>query len=147
MGNLLLRYQLRACTKENTPPYGFEGQTMLGKIVSVYDGDTCHAAVRINGQLQVIHVRCYGYDSAELKPSKSMVNRDVEIAKAKEAKQVLEELVLNKIVKLSIKGNDKYGRFLAILFLRGWCQDIDINKEMIARQQGVEYYGGTKTRV
>ncbi|CAM9143033.1 unnamed protein product [Ectocarpus fasciculatus] len=68
MGNVWLRHQLKKRTTDNTAAYGFKDHSFLAKIVSVYDGDTCSAAVRINGCYQIIKVRCYGYDSPEMKP-------------------------------------------------------------------------------
>ena len=144
MGNVWLRHQLEKRTIDNTASYGFEGQQLLAKIVSVYDGDTCSAAVRINGFYQIIKVRCYGYDSPEMRPSKKDANRDAEIALAKEAKAALERMVLNKIVQLKMHGFDKYGRFLGTIYCRRFWRMIDVNAAMVAGGHGVPYLGGTK---
>lgn len=147
MGNAWTRHQLKNRTTDNTPEYNFKGQKLLGKIVSVYDGDTCTAAASINGLIQTIKVRCYGYDSPELRPSKKAVKRDVEIERAKAAKFELENLILHKIVTLEIHGFDKYGRFLATIYLRTLCGTLDVNAAMVSAGHGQLYFGGTKGKM
>ena len=144
MGNFIQTYRLRYLTEENTPEYGFSDQRIIGKIVSVYDGDTCTAIVCINGRYQRIKIRCQGYDSPELRPSKNLPNRYQEISKAKDAKTALERFCLNKIVKLHIHGFDKYGRFLATIYIKKICGKVNINQEMLRAGHGYEYYGGKK---
>jgi endonuclease YncB( thermonuclease family) len=144
MGNLIQYYGLRNQTEDNTPEYGFNDQKMMAKVVSVYDGDTCTVVVKINGKYQKIKIRCYGYDSPEMKPSKSQNDRDAEIKKAKAAKAALEQYCLNKIVTLHMHGFDKYGRFLATIYIRKYCKQVNINRAMIDSGHGYEYFGGTK---
>lgn len=144
MGNIIQYYGLRNQSEENTPDYGFDNLTMMAKVVSVYDGDTCTAVVKINGKYQKIKVRCYGYDSPEMKPSKSLKDRNVEIERAKAAKAALEQYCLHKIVTLHMHGFDKYGRFLATIYIRKYCKQVNINSAMIESGYGYEYFGGTK---
>lgn len=145
MGNIVQHYGLLRQCEESTPDYGFKDQKMMGKIVSVYDGDTCTAIVKINSIYQKIKIRCYGYDSPEMKPAKSLEDRDDEIRKAKLAKLALEQYCLNQIVTLHMHGFDKYGRFLATIYVRKWCKQVNINRAMIKSGHGYEYFGGTKT--
>jgi micrococcal nuclease len=144
MGSVWTRIALRSKTSENTPDYGFAGQVMWGKVVSVYDGDTLKAVVCINGLYQQVKIRCYGYDSPEMKPPLSKENREIEIERAIKARDFLSGLVLNKIVRIHFYEFDKYGRFLGTIYLRKCCSDIDINKLMIEKGYGYEYFGGTK---
>jgi micrococcal nuclease len=131
-------------TADNTPDYGFSGQIWIAKIVSVYDGDTCTAVVKINGVHQKIKVRCYGYDSPEMKLPAQEENREEKIKKAIVAKEALSELCLNKIVRLKIHGFDKYGRFLGTIYLGNWFKENEVNKIMIENGHGYPYRGGTK---
>jgi endonuclease YncB( thermonuclease family) len=148
MGQTWTKYQLRKKNSDNTPEYGFTNQTLIGKIVSVYDGDTCTAIVLINGAFQKIKIRCNGYNSPEMKPPKTDPNRDAQIAHAKEAKTALEQLVLDKIVTLQVHGFDKYGRFLATIFVNVrkcfFSKKVNVNATMISNGYGVFYEGGTK---
>jgi endonuclease YncB( thermonuclease family) len=164
MGNSYSYNSLSKRTTENTPEYGFAGQIMMGNVTSVYDGDTFRAAVHINGKYCIIKVRCFGYDSPEMRPPKSIpdADRQVIVSKALAAKTALAELILNKVVNMEIQGFDKYGRFLA----RVWAPDLppnawvspafrvgcccmrisyrDVCTYMIERGHGVAYVGGTK---
>jgi endonuclease YncB( thermonuclease family) len=144
MGNFWTKQQLKGRTKDNTKAYGFGGQEMIGKVVSVYDGDTFTAIVKINGLFQKIKVRCYGYDSPELKPSKKDANRDKQIECAQVAKAFLENMIFDKIVTLNIHGFDKYGRFLATVYIRHGCDTFNVNAAMLSGGYGVPYDGGKK---
>jgi endonuclease YncB( thermonuclease family) len=81
----LSHQMLLTSTKQSIPPYTLNGQTLLGKVVSIYDGDTCtmniwhpnplHCAhcPEINyGYLRQYTIRLEGYDSPEMKPAKSI---------------------------------------------------------------------------
>lgn len=148
MGGIWTRMQLWSRTPENTPAYNCAGQRVLGKIVHVYDGDTCTAILRYGKQYQTVKLRCFGYDSPEMKPLKTMIHRDEEIAAAKKAKEALETMILGQIVHVHLHGFDKYGRFLATLFVRRGgliCGTLmDVNAWMVENQYGVPYFGGTK---
>ena len=143
MGNACLIAQLSA-KDSSTPVYSFAGQTMYGKIVDVYDGDTCTAVVKINGFFQKIKVRCSGYDSPEMKPKKDMPGREEYIKSAVASKEALSSIILNKVVKLQIHGFDKYGRFLATVFVRRWFKDLNMTDYMIEHKYGYPYDGGKK---
>jgi endonuclease YncB( thermonuclease family) len=104
-------------------------------------------AVKINKIFQKIKVRCYGYDSPEMKPPLALENREHAIKKANEAKDYLSSLVLNKIVHLQVHGFDKYGRFLATVHIRHLCSSLNISEEMIRTGHGKEYYGGKKDTI
>lgn len=145
MGNLLTRIQLLSKTNENTKNYGFKGVDFIAKVVSVYDGDTFRAIVKIHGEFHVIRVRCYGYDSPELKPSAQCSDKDAEIVKAEAARDALAKLILNKIVTLHIHDFDKFGRFLATVYVRKFIVvKQNVNKIMLENGYGYEYYGGKK---
>ena len=110
------------------------------KVVDVYDGDTITISILNNCTIQKYKLRMYGYDSPEKKNKKTLVNRSIEIANARKAKDFLKELVYNKICTVDIMGFDKYGRLLGTLF----SNNININEYMVQNGHGYEYFGGTK---
>ncbi len=87
-----------------------------------------------------IKLRLFGIDTPELKPSKTLPNREEHIKKAIKAKEFLENLILNKVVRIEFLSNDKYGRPLGIIYIK----DININELMIEEGFAKEYDGGTK---
>jgi endonuclease YncB( thermonuclease family) len=87
----------------------------------------------------------YGYDTAEMRPSRKLPTavRMDEKRRACKAKYRLQELVLNKNIIVDCIGFGKYGRLLANIRL-----EIDdektVNQMMIDEGHGIEYFGGTK---
>jgi endonuclease YncB( thermonuclease family) len=88
----------------------------------------------------------YGYDSPEMKPSRSDPNRDEIKKKAKYAKKLLEEKILNKIVILQCGKWDKYGRLLGTIYVKGGClsKRENVNVWMVDNNLGKPYFGGKK---
>ena len=83
-----------------------------------------------------------GYDSPEMKPSKSKANRDKEIADAKLAKEYLCSLVMHndrQLVYIKCDGLDKYGRLLGELYIKYWDSK-SVNSMMIENGHGYEFY-------
>lgn len=134
---------------------------------SVYDGDTVTLLVPIkisvydmidekninpnsntNPSNQIIlnkiNVRLYGIDTPELKPTKNILDRDKHIIKAKEARDYLSELILNKVILVEFLSNDKYGRPLVKLFTDN---NVCLNNLMIKKGYAKEYNGGTKNEI
>jgi len=81
-----------------------------------------------------------GYDSPEMKPLKTHPHREVEVAKAKEARQALIDQTVGYNLFIRIRGFDKYGRLLGDLY-NGRTH---VNRFMIENGYGYEYYGGKK---
>lgn len=137
--------ELNECTGDNTELFSFNGEKHLAKVVKCYDGDTMHCIFKHNQKYYKFHVRMYGYDSPEIKPSLSIeegVRNEIK-ANALKAKHKLEEFLLFKIVILECLGFDKYGRLLANVKLTK-DDDKTVNQLMIELGFGKEYYGGTK---
>ena len=133
-------------------------------VKSVYDGDTIVILVPMNirvfsniskelvdsnqpisNQLDQIYnyeirLRLFGIDTPELKPLKSIPNREEHIKKANEAKNFLSQQILDKIVTIEFKENDKYGRPLGSIYL----DNINLNNLMIEKGYAKIYSGGTK---
>lgn len=162
MGTCYSLYEINQLKNQDTnvPFFDFNGQTHYVKVINVYDGDTCHAIMKINGNYYKIKIRAFGYDSPEMKPSKDDPNRIIIKEKALEARNYLISRITDtenttnlsnddinnsvknnkKIIKLKCYGWDKYGRLLADFFVN----DININQEMITKNYAYSYHGGTK---
>ena len=139
--NLLHTFILsRIKDHSSIPVWSLEGKFMKCKPVFVYDGDTIHVLVVMNNKASKWKVRMLGYDSPEMKPLKINKNRENEIKAAREAKEALSDLILNKIVDIKFDKFDKYGRPLATIYLNG----LNINNWMIENNYGYAYSGGTK---
>jgi endonuclease YncB( thermonuclease family) len=137
--------------------------TIMGYVVSVYDGDTFTLAVyhqiprcsvsqsngsQSDGQFdkKIVRVKCRmnGIDTPEMKPPKNQANRDAEKAKAREAKQFVETIILNKYIRVHVDGLDKYGRWL----VRVSCPDTgnDLAEMLLEKGHAYRYDGGTKQK-
>lgn len=115
------------------------------KVLSVYDGDTITVCFFYNNKYRKFHVRMYGYDCSEMKPSKTIPeDKRQEIKKsAIAAKKRLTELIGGKIIYLYCGEFDKYGRLLGRVKLTEQ-DDKYINDIMIEEGLGYSYLGGTK---
>jgi endonuclease YncB( thermonuclease family) len=132
-------------------------------VESVYDGDTITILVPIKLHIynmissdqidfysdsnnsniinfNKIKLRLHGIDTPEIKPLKNILNREEHIIKAKEARDFLSNIILNKIIKVEFLSNDKYGRPLAKIYK----DDIYLNNLMIEKGYAKQYDGGTK---
>jgi endonuclease YncB( thermonuclease family) len=89
MGNCLHNKNILKNATNDVPFYSLDKRTFFGKIVDVYDGDTCTIVIKNNKELQKYKVRMLGYDSPEIKPKKIIDNREKIIKKAKDAKNAL----------------------------------------------------------
>jgi endonuclease YncB( thermonuclease family) len=141
--------------------FNLEGVIGNFYVKSVYDGDTITVLIPMKISIYSnisfdfidpnnlndkticnyeIKLRLFGIDTPELKPLKNIPNREEHIKKAHEAKEFLENLILNKVVQIKFLSNDKYGRSLGIIYIK----NIIINKLMVEEGFAKEYDGGTK---
>lgn len=127
----------------NTPFFTFNNEVHLAKVVKCYDGDTINCVFKHNNKYQQFKVRMLNYDAPELKPKKTIQNREQEIKKAQKSKKQLEKYLLNKCVYLYCNKFDKYGRLLAEVRLKPKDRKT-INEKMVQGGYGVPYFGGTK---
>ena len=147
------------------PFFDFKDKKFTVKVVDVYDGDTCTVVFEYNKEIVKYKVRCLGYDSPEMKPSKDLPNREEHIIRAIKArnyfinkvtslklddnisysKKEIKELFLKnkKLIKMECNGLDKYGRLLGVFKVNG----VNINNEMIFKHHGYVYDGGTKNKI
>lgn len=111
-----------------------------GQVIKVYDGDTITIASKLpfnDSPLYRLSVRLNGIDTPEIK-SKS---EDEKIC-AKEVRDELAKLILNKIITLKNIKSEKYGRILADVYFG----DLHINEWLIQNRMAVKYDGGTKIK-
>ena len=105
-------------------------------ITRVVDGDTVDAIVDLGFTVSVnIRFRLYGIDTMETN-DKDLAKRDLGL----KAKLLVNDLVLGKEVTLKSYKTDKYGRWLAEIFVDG----VSVNSKLIAEGLAVEYFGGAK---
>ena len=109
-----------------------------GRVIKVYDGDTITIAAKLpfdNSPLYRLSVRLNGIDTPEIKGK----TEDEKIA-AKQVKDALSVLILNKRVNLKNIQTEKYGRILADVYIG----ELHINQWLITEKYAVKYDGGTK---
>jgi endonuclease YncB( thermonuclease family) len=153
---------------KDIPEFSLCGLTLKGKIVEVYDGDTCKIVLPLQNCLYKFTCRLSGIDAPEMKPRKDKPNRDAEIILAKKARQEFLKLILpnnlafdnteikkeeicteleknRNLVTVKCLEFDKYGRLLVELFS---TQDISntksFNSTLIDKNLSVTYDGGKK---
>ncbi len=161
----LRNLRLRRLQNDSVSFFSLQNQSFTAKVVDVYDGDTCTVIFYYLGKWMKYRVRCLGYDSPEMKPSKQIPDREEYIRKAMEARNYFASCVTNcvidlktpytktemkalidtntKLIRLDCGGWDKYGRLLGDFYVDGRY----INEMMVQCEYGVRYDGGTKTLV
>ena len=136
----------------------YAGQYKYCRLDHVYDGDTADIYFYDNDKIIRHAFRFYGYDSAEMKPSKSDVHRDEIKLHAQDDKQFLTTLVQNRKLVVRFMENEKFGRMMGTVWLisnSGVPESllaqhpelIDANNIcniMINSGHGKPYYGGKK---
>lgn len=110
-----------------------------GRVIKVYDGDTITIASKLpfaESPLYRLSVRLNGIDTPEIK-GKS----DDEKTAAKNARDALSGLILNKHIVLKNIQSEKYGRILADVYIN----ELHVNLWMIQQRYAISYEGKTKT--
>ena len=109
-----------------------------GKVVNVYDGDTITLSFFLNGKGPFRHnIRLRRIDAPEIK-TKDMNEK----ATALRSRDILRQLILNKVVCIKEHGLEKWGRLLCEVYIG----DINISDYMLKNKLAVKYDGGTKTK-
>ena len=140
----LIRNNLNDYNNNNINLFSFNGYKTNVKIVDVYDGDTFTGVFQYKNSIFKYKFRCYGYDSPEMKPLKSIKNRDKIKELAIQSREKFKELTNcnERFVIVEFGDFDKYGRILAKVYRK--CDNLYINDEMIKTGYAREYYGKTK---
>ena len=137
--------KLKKCNS-STPFFSLDGKMKQCKVVDVYDGDTCKVVFELNGNLYKWNVRMAGYDSPEMRVSKTNENRDQIKKQAIVSRNYLRILIQKnpeQLVYIKCGEFDKYGRLLGELRVN-LEDEKSVNQQMIDNGYGYEYHGGTK---
>jgi len=123
----------------NTPEFSLKGINTIGKVVDVYDGDTCKVVIDYKNTLNRFDIRLRGYDSPEIKTS-DLLEKEYALA----TKNILQKLILNKIVIVKFAEYDKYGRVLGDIYVNTGDDMLFVNEWMINSKLVTSYNGGKK---
>jgi endonuclease YncB( thermonuclease family) len=149
-------------TDDSIPVFSLNNFKGYARITSVYDGDTFNAAIIIHGRVLKFKFRTLGYDSPEIKPSLSMVNRQSHIEMAKCARELFKNECdfddrrpheiwnpficknkVNGLIWIECEKMDKYGRPLVTVY-RNRGDTVSVNQKMIESGIVNVYDGKTK---
>jgi endonuclease YncB( thermonuclease family) len=145
--------------------FSLNGLNTFGKVVEIYDGDTCKIILYYNQEFYKFTCRLNGLDTPEMKPLLSKLNRDNEIINAYKCRNKLIQLCTNcecdintmdkkaiiknlldtnnKIIYVKCLEFDKYGRLLVELY-NDENYEKSFNQILIDENFAVPYDGGTK---
>lgn len=106
----------------------------FARVHEIIDGDTLDVSLDLGFNIQhIIRLRLYGINAPETR-SKDIQEKQLGL----KAKQRLIELILGKVVTIKThKTSDKYGRYLAEVYL----DENNINKVLINEGLAKEYFG------
>jgi len=129
-------------TAENTPWLSLDKETLLCKVVDVYDGDTITVILPFNSKFYKKKCRLYGIDCAEIR-TKDLEEKNC----GYDAKKFLSDHIHNKQVWIYCGDWDKYGRLLITIYTNK--QDIgnfdkSMNKLMLDNNHAYTYDGTKK---
>jgi endonuclease YncB( thermonuclease family) len=157
-----LEAKLSKCTIKDIPEFSLNGIRTIGKVVDVYDGDTCKIILANGNVLLRFNCRLKFLDTPEMKPLKNKPNRDIEIENAMKCRNKLIQLTTscelnlddkltklqvkkllnsnNKVIQVQCHEFDKYGRLLVELYVN----DKTVNNILVEECFAKAYDGGTK---
>lgn len=156
--------KLRSLTDNDIGEFSLEGRKTVGKVVDIYDADTCKIIFGLDNVIVKFNCRLSGIDTPEMKPPMSKPNRDIEKRAAKKARNRLIQLCTDcecsldqkftrkgkrefltkneKLVNIHCGEFDKYGRLLIELF--DINSDKSYNQTLVDESYANKYDGGTK---
>lgn len=158
--------KLKTITNKCISVYSLDSIKTIGKVVDMYDGDTCKIVLLVNGELQKYNCRLMGLDTPEMKPPVKKENREKEIEHAHKCRNRLLQLVTsceiqdisqiikrkqvakmletnNKLIHIKCYDFDKYGRLLVNLFTDETYEQ-NVNQILISENYAKSYDGGKK---
>jgi len=149
--NIYHEKELEQNSFDDLKVFSFDGIITKCKIVDVYDGDTITIVLFLNDRPIKLKFRMLGYDSPEIKPSKTLANRELHKDAAVFVRDKLKERILNKVLWVSFVEEEKYGRAMGKLYEVSNTSpnafsgnEICINTWMIDNKYGKVYNGGRK---
>ena len=141
MGNCFLKKRINLNQDFSTLKlFTYTGCNFQAKVTDIYDGDTITVVI-FDHEYKKLKLRLAGLDTPEIKPFLSIPNRDLHIECAKIVKTNVANIILDKIIDLELKGEDKYGRLLGYVYYNKKC----INDMLIDKGYALPYDGKTKT--
>lgn len=162
-----IKHQLQAIKNSDIEEFTLKDVTTYGKLVDIYDGDTCKLVLHVHNGLQKFNCRLMGLDTPEMKPLKSKEGREAEISKAHQCRNRVIQLATNcpcvltdllkkpeckklldqntVLVKVKCHEFDKYGRLLVTIFPLN--SETSINDLLISEGMAYAYDGGTKQKI
>lgn len=129
------KFDLSKIDNTKIETFTLNGYQTEANVVSVHDGDTIKAVFPFNDKLYRWNCRIDGVDTPELK-TKNLKEKEAGIV----ARDALREKILDKVVKLTCKEFDKYGRLLVDVEYDNCL----INKWLIDSNYAKPYFGGKK---
>lgn len=122
---------------KKTPIFSLSGLSLEAKCVKCYDADTVHLVFFFNNNFQRFCCRLHGIDCAEIR------SKDPEEKKqAREARDFVRSIILDKVVDIECLAFDKYGRLLVKIYLDEVC----LNDLLISKKYAYQYLGGRKKK-
>jgi endonuclease YncB( thermonuclease family) len=156
--------KLKNITNDDIELFSLNNLVTQGKIVDIYDGDTCKIVLIVDNTIRKFNCRLLGIDTPEMKPPLNKPNRDQEILNAHRCRNKIIELTTtceclinnqmkkteckklleknNKIIKIKCFEFDKYGRLLVELYNDDNTKSI--NQILVDECFAKSYNGGTK---
>lgn len=103
--------ELLNCDHSKIPLFSFKGIKTYALCVKNYDADTITIIFKYKDEIVKVNCRILNIDTPEIK------SKNIELKKiAKNAKEYVSSLILNKIIYVEFLDNDKYGRPLIIVY-------------------------------
>ena len=134
-------------TDNKVPLFSLNNEFKLGRVVDVYDGDTCKINMKFKDKIYKWNCRLMGIDTPELR-----TKNENEKECGYYVRDRLREYILNQIVVVQCLNFDKYGRLLVYIYhydnnrnLDSYANNESINKWLINNNYALSYDGGTKT--
>lgn len=120
----------------DTSEFTLKGYSTLGKVVDVYDGDTCKICFKWHDTIYKWNCRLEGVDTPELR-TKNVLEKSW----GYKARDELRKLILDQVVRVDCGEFDKYGRLLVDIELPDGKM---VSKWLIEEGLAFQYDGGTK---
>jgi len=156
--------KLRGLTDNDIGEFSLAGRKTVGKIVDIYDADTCKIIFGLDNVIVKFNCRLSGIDTPELKPPRSNPDRDIEKKAAQKARNRLIQLSTDcdcgletklsrkykksllskneKLINVNCGDFDKYGRLL--VEISDINADNSYNDILVEEKYANKYDGGKK---
>lgn len=158
--NISLEEQLMKLCIDDISEYSLDNKTFIGKVVDVYDGDTCKIIIIQDGKYIRYTCRLNGIDTPELKTKDKSddaykarnrliqltTNIPILLDNKTSHLNITKLIKLNtKLIKIVCQKFDKYGRLLVKLYnYDDTLYTYELNSILINENLAKQYYGGCK---